>query len=99
MRICWNGKKLLLEIFLSYQKRISPMDVFIILQLSCEKLKQIRYFDIINIAECLCEIGCISEGSVINQSWSKQVPVAAFSQMALLGPWTTCYVSVKVGHM
>ena len=29
-----NGKKLLPETFLSYQKGISPMDVFIILQLS-----------------------------------------------------------------
>ena len=29
-----NGKKLLPETFLSYQKRIFPMDIFIILQLS-----------------------------------------------------------------
>ena len=29
-----NGKKFLPEIFLNYQKRISPMDVFIILQVS-----------------------------------------------------------------
>ena len=71
--------------FLSYQKIISFMDVFIILQLSANdfwvrtkggkqqhynKLKQIRYFNVINIAKCWCEIGCIfctSEGSVINQ--------------------------------
>ena len=59
------------------------MDVFIILQLSAidflvrakagepehyKKLKQIRYFNIINIAECWCEISCTSEGSVMNQS-------------------------------
>ena len=59
------------------------MDVFIILQLSpndfhakikgekqqhYNKFKQIRYFNIINIAECLCEIGCTSDGSAINQS-------------------------------
>ena len=76
--------------FLSYQKRISPKDVFKILQLSAndfwvwikggkqqhyQKLKQIRYFSIINIAECYCT----SKGSVINQSWSMQFPVATFS--------------------
>ena len=67
-----------------------------------KKLKQIRYFNIINIAECWCEIGYTSEGSVINKSWSTQFPVALFSQMALFGSWTTCYVCVKcekVGHM
>ena len=68
-----NGKKLLPEVFLSYQKRISPMHVFIILQLSpndfrmrtkgrkqkhSNKLKQIRYFNVINTAECWHEIGC-----------------------------------------
>ena len=51
----------------SYQKRISSMDVFMILQFSAndfrvrakggkqkhyKKLKEIRYFNIINIAEC-----------------------------------------------
>ena len=56
-----NGKKTLPEIFLSYQKRISCMDVLMVLQLSaddfwvrtkrgkqqhCQKLKQIRYFNI-----------------------------------------------------
>ena len=59
------------------------MDVFIVLQLSADhfrvktmggkqqhykKLKQIRYCNIINIAECCCEIGSTSEGSVINQN-------------------------------
>ena len=34
-----NGKKLLPEIFLSYQKRISSMDVFIILQLSANDFR------------------------------------------------------------
>ena len=62
-----NGKKLLPDISLSYQKRISSMDVFKILQLSAtdflvrtygakqkhfKKIKQIRYFNIINIALC-----------------------------------------------
>ena len=59
------------------------MDVFIILQLSpndfhakikgekqqhYNKFKQIRYFKFINIAECLCEIGCTSDSSATNQS-------------------------------
>ena len=58
---------LLSNSFLGYQKTISLMDVFIILQLSAKdfrmktkgekqqhykKLKQTRYFNIINIAEC-----------------------------------------------
>ena len=63
-----------------------------------KNLKQIRYFTILNIAECWCT----SEDSVIIQSWSTQFPVATFSQMALLGSWTTCYVSAmheKVGDM
>ena len=54
------------------------------------------------IAEWWCEIGCTSEGSVINQCWSKQFPVTIFSRMALLGSWATCYVSAtcgKVGHV
>ena len=45
-----------------------------------KKLKQIRYFNIINIAE----YRCTSEGSVINQSWSTQFRVATFSQMGNL---------------
>ena len=60
-------KKLLPETFLSYQKRISPMDFSIVLQLFANgfwvktmggkqqhssKLKQIRYFNIISIVEC-----------------------------------------------
>ena len=67
------------------------------------KLKQIRYLNVINIAECWCEIGCTLctyEGSVIKQSWSTQFPVATFSQMALLDLWTTWCVSAtceKVG--
>ena len=87
-----NGKKLLTEIFLSYQKRISSMDILKIFQLFAnyfrvrakveneqhyKKLKQIRYFNIINIAE----YRCTSEGSVINQSWSTQFRIATFSQM------------------
>ena len=31
-----------------------------------KKLNQIRYFNIINIAECWCKIGCNSEASDIN---------------------------------
>ena len=34
-----------------------------------------------------------SKGSVINQSWSTQFPVATFSQITLLGSCTTCYAS------
>ena len=47
------------------------------------KRKQIKYFNIINIAEWWCEIDCISEDSVINQSSSTQFLDATFSQMAL----------------
>ena len=50
-----------------------------------KKFKQIWYFNVINIAECWCEIDCTSEGSVINQSSSMQLPVATFFQMALFG--------------
>ena len=39
-----------------------------------KRLIQIKYFNIISIAECCCEFGCTSEGSVINQSWSTQFP-------------------------
>ena len=103
-----NGKKLLPDICLSYQKRISSMDVFKILQLSAtdflvrikgakqkhfKKIKQIRYFNIINIALCWWEIDCTFEGSVINQSWSSHFPVATFSQMALFRSWPTCHIS------
>ena len=71
------------------------MDVFIVLQLSADdnlvkamgvkqqhykKLKQIRYFNIINIAECWCEIGCTSEGSVINQVEVGNVVLLHFSK-------------------
>ena len=62
-------------------KKICPIDVSINLQLSTDdfqvttkggkqqhykKLKQIRYFNIINIVECWYEIGCTADGSVIN---------------------------------
>ena len=75
--------KLLPDIFfLSYQKKISPKDVLIILQRSrsvllhhkwflgenkerktaiLKKHKQIRCFNIINIIECWCKIGCTSK--------------------------------------
>ena len=33
-----------------------------------------------NIAKCWCEIGCTSEGSAVNQSWSTQFPAATFSR-------------------
>ena len=46
-----------------------------------KKLKQLRYFNIINIAECWRKIGCFSNVLVINQSWITQYPVATFSQM------------------
>ena len=52
-----------------------------------KKRKQIWYFNIIKIAESWCEIGCIYEGSIINQSWSMQFPVANFSKMALFDSW------------
>ena len=58
-----------------------------------KKLKHIRCFNIINIAECWWEIGCTSDGSVINQCWSMHYPVGTFSQMALFGLWAACYVS------
>ena len=61
-------------------------------------LKQIRYFNVINIVECWCN----TEGSVMIQSWSTQFPTATFSQMALYDSWTMSYVSAmceKVGHM
>ena len=67
-----------------------------------KKLKQISYFNIINIAECWCKTSFTSEGSVITQSWSTQFPVATFFQMDPFGSLTTCFVSVmyeKVGHM
>ena len=44
-----------------------------------KKLKQIWYFNVINIAECWYKIGCTSKGSVINQSSSTQLPVTTFS--------------------
>ena len=67
-----------------------------------KKPKQIKYFNLINIAKWRCENGCTSEGSVINQSWSTQFLDATFSQMALFGSGTIWYVSAtceKVGHM
>ena len=48
------------------------------------KRKQIRYFNIINIAERWCEIGCTSKTSIINQSWSMQFRLAIFFWMTLL---------------
>ena len=54
--------------------------------------KQIRYFNIINISECWCEIVCIFEDSVINQSSSTQFLVATFSQMVLFDSWAIWYV-------
>ena len=88
--------------FLSYQKIISFMDVFIILQLSANdfwvrtkagkqqhynKLKQVRYFNVINIAECWCEIGCTlytSECSVINQVEVSNFPLLHFPRWFFL---------------
>ena len=63
-----------------------------------KELKQIRYFNIINTAECWCEIGCTSEDSVIHQSWSTRFPMATFSQLALFGSWTTCPWDVWKGR-
>ena len=94
-RCWWKWKETSIKDFLHYQKRIYPMDVFIIMQLSvndfrvrkmgrkqqhCKKLKQIRYFNITNITEYWCEIGCTSEGSIINRSWITQYLLAIFSQ-------------------
>ena len=98
----WKWKETSTRYFLSYQRRVSPMDVFKIMQLSAndfrlkakggkqqhyKKFKQTRYLNIINIVECWCKIGFTSEGFVINQSWSTQFPVATFSQIALFGSW------------
>ena len=63
-------------------------------QQNYKKLKQIRYFNIANIAECWCGISCTSEGSVINQSWSTHFLVDTFFQMALFVSWTT-YMSLR----
>ena len=52
-------------------------------QQNYKKLKKIWYFNIINIAECRCEVGSTSEVSVINQSSSTQLLVAIFFQMAV----------------
>ena len=73
----WKWKENSTGVFLSYQKRISPVYFFKILQVSAnyfrvrrkeekqqyyKKLKHIKYFNIINIAGCWCT----SESSVIN---------------------------------
>ena len=47
------------------------------------KREQIKYFNIINIVECSCKIGFISESSVINQNSSTQFLITKFSQVAL----------------
>ena len=61
--------------FCKLSKTNLPLGCFIVLQLPADdvrvrkmggkqqhykRLKQIRYFNIIDIAECLCEIGCTS---------------------------------------
>ena len=61
-----NGKKLLPDIYLNYQKQISPMDVLIFMQLSANDFRvrtkgrnkttlqetlSVRYFNIINTAQ------------------------------------------------
>ena len=70
------------KLFLSYQKGISPMDVFIILQPAngfwaktkrgkqhyYKKRKQIRYLDIFNITNILTLLGAaLLSADVINQ--------------------------------
>ena len=97
----WKWKETSTRDFLSHQKTISSMDIFKILELSAndfrvktkggkqqhyKKLKQIRYLTLSTLLS-------FDEGSVINQSWSMQFLAATFSQKALLGSWTTCYVS------
>ena len=113
----WKWKETPTRDFLSYQKRISPTYLFIVLQLSAKdfrvrakgraqqhykKLKQIRYFKIINISECWCEIGYTSEGSIINQSWITNFPLLHFSKLFMDNFLCLCdvwkgrsYVNVK----
>ena len=99
------------------ERNSSPMDVSIILELSTndfrvrtkggkqrdyKKLQQIRYFHIFNIAECWCEIGCTSKGSVIIQSLKYPISRCYNLKTALFGSSTACYTSAtceKVGHM
>ena len=113
----WRWNETSTRDFFKLSKKISTVDVFIILQLSTndfrvtikggrqqyyKKLKQIRYFNVNNIAECWWEIFCTSKESIVNQSCSTQFPVGTFSQMALFVPWTTGYVFAicgKFGHM
>ena len=52
-------------------------------QQNYKKLKKIWYFNVINIAECWCEVGSTSEVSVINESSSMQLLVALFFQMVV----------------
>ena len=58
-----------------------------------KKLNQIRYFNITNIGERWCKIGCTSEGSVIHQI-SAEFLVATFYQLALFGSGRTCLCNV-----
>ena len=82
----WKWKETSIRDFLKkLSKKNIPMDVFIILQISAndfrvrtngekqqhyKKLKQMRYFCIISIADSWRYIGCTYEGFVINHSWS-----------------------------
>ena len=61
-----------------------------------------RYFKIINISECWCEIGYTSVGSIINQSWITNFPLLHFSKwfmdnfLCLCDEWKVrSYVNVK----
>ena len=52
---------------------------------SLQETKADQILNILNIAECWCEIGYTSKGSIINESWSTQFPVDTFFQMVLFG--------------
>ena len=83
-----NGKKLLPEtFFLNYQKWISPMDVFIILQLSANDIEwkqreennniirnssKSDILALLTLPNAEAKSASTSEGSVINQSWNTQ---------------------------
>ena len=95
----WKWKETSTRYFFKLSKEISTMDVFIILQVSTndfrvrikggrqqyyKKPKQIRCFNVINIAECWWEIFCTSKESIVNQSCSTQFPMVHFPRWLYL---------------
>ena len=75
----WKWKEILPKTFLIYRKEISPMDVFIILQLSNDfrvrkkrgkqnyykKRKQIRYLNIFNIINILTLLSADAKSAIL----------------------------------